>query len=34
MNKGDINTYIATFNQLLAEADFNHTDKSALKMFK
>jgi len=34
MNKGDIDTYIATFNQLLAEADFTRTNKGALEMFK
>jgi len=34
MNKGDINTYITTFNRLLAEADFTCTDKGALEMFK
>ena len=34
MNKGDIDTYIATFDRLLAEADFTRTDKGALKMFK
>ena len=34
MNKGDIDTYIATFNRLLAEADFTCTDKGALEMFK
>jgi len=34
MNKGDIDTYIATFDRLLAEADFNCSDKEALKMFK
>jgi len=34
MNKGDIDTYIATFDRLLAEANFTCTDKGALKMFK
>jgi len=34
MNHGDIDTYIATFDRLLAEADFNRNDKGALEMFK
>jgi len=34
MNKGNIDRYIATFNRLLAEANFTHTDKGALEMFK
>jgi len=34
MNRGDIDTYIATFDRLLAEADFNRNDKGALEMFK
>jgi len=34
MNRGDIDTYIATFDQLLAKADFNRNDKGALEMFK
>jgi len=34
MNKGDIDTYIATFDWLLAEAKFTCTDKGALEMFK
>jgi len=34
MNKGDIDTYIATFDHLLAEADFTCTNKGALEMFK
>ena len=34
MNKGDIDTYITTFDRLLAEADFTCTDKGALEMFK
>jgi len=34
MNRGDIDTYITTFDRLLAEADFNRNDKGALEMFK
>jgi len=34
MNKGNIDTYITTFDWLLAEADFNRTDKGTLEMFK
>src|SRR6267142_2395406 len=34
MNKGNIDTYIATFDHLLAEANFNRMDKGALEMFK
>jgi len=34
MNCSDIDTYIATFDRLLAKADFNRNDKGALEMFK
>jgi len=34
MNRGNIDTYITTFDWLLAEADFNRNNKGALEMFK
>jgi hypothetical protein len=34
MTKGDIDTYTATFNRLLDEADFNRRDKGAIEMYK
>jgi len=34
MNRGNVDTYIATFDRLLAQADFNCTDKGALETFK
>jgi len=34
MNCGNIDTYITTFDRLLAKADFNRNDKGALEMFK
>jgi hypothetical protein len=34
MTHGDLDTYIATFNQLLDEAEFSPRDKGAVKMFK
>jgi hypothetical protein len=30
----DLNTYIATFNQLLDEAEFSSTTKGMVEMFK
>ena len=34
MTHGDLDTYIATFNQLLNEAEFSPRDKGAVEMFK
>jgi hypothetical protein len=34
MNQGDLDTYIATFNRLLDEAEFSPQDKGAVEMFK
>jgi hypothetical protein len=34
MTQGDLDTYIATFNRLLDEAEFLPCDKGAIEMFK